>query len=161
MSTFTFIHDRYNYIHSFAGGEYLECHTNRLEGYQCLEGYIKSSDIAEDLYKNLNYFTRRTCEFVQPCYSDQLSVTEMLNRIVEEHGGLWYYFTLENNLITEYYREDNRDTFFKKKVLYPWYIQNKETIKMLRKVTQHGTFVLGIDKLSIGKFLGGKVYNYL
>ena len=65
-----------------------------------------------------------------------------------EHSGLWSFYVLEGGLIRKYYRDDNRDSVFSITTVYPWQIHNRKTVKMFRRLSKHGSFMLGVHRLA-------------
>ena len=153
--TTLFIKLNFEYIHSTSVEGYSECPTKYLGNLRHSEGVINPSDMPKELFDELKYYSYSSGEFYQPCFSNELTVKELLTRIVEERGGMFDYFTLENGLIKCYHPYNNTVT-----TLYPWTV-SKEAVKHFRRISKYGTFVLGIDRLCTGKVFGGKVYKYL
>ena len=153
--TILFTRLNYEYMHSVSAFGYSECPTKNLGNLRHLEGVINPSELPKELFDGLKYYSYSSNEFYQPCFSNELTVKELLARIVEERGGLRDYYVLEDGILRCYHPYENRVV-----TLYPWDI-SKNALKHFRHLSKYGTFVLGVDRLSAGNVFGGKVYKYL
>lgn len=153
--TILFIRLNFTYIHSISVEGYSECPTKYLGNLRHSEGVINPSDMPEELFDELKYYSYSSNEFYQPCFSNELTVKELLARIVEERGGMLDYYTLEGGFLRCYHLYSGTVS-----TLYPWDI-SKSALKHFRKLAKYGTFILGIDRLSVGNVFGGKIYKYL
>lgn len=147
MSTFTFIKQIYKFTLARYSELLVEQPLNRGKGLRSLEGQINPQSFSKAVYAALEYFAFPTSEFIQPNYSDELTVQELLAKSAQ-YSGLWSFYTLEGGLVKKYYRQDNRDSVFSVTTVYPWQIHNRKTIKMFRRLSKHGSFVLGVDRLA-------------
>lgn len=148
MSTYTFISLECFYRHYVnSEGNFEEYPVKVLSGLKSREGHIDLIKLPKPVRVGFEYFARSSCEFVQPCYSNYLTVEELLAHIHEERGGLWEYYTIQNGLLRRYHREDNRDPNFRVSTIYPWEV-NKRVLKVFRKLNRYGTFILGVDRLA-------------
>lgn len=117
------------------------------KGLRSYEGQIDPQNFSKAVYAALEYFAFPVVGSTQPNYSDELTVQELLAKSAE-YSGLWSFYTLERGLIRKYYRRDNRDSVFRVTTVYPWQIHNRKTIRMFRRLSKHGSFVLGINHLA-------------
>lgn len=148
--TFLFIKLHFAYKHFTSVEGYSECPVKYLGNLKCSEGVINPSDIDKDVFEGLKYFSYSSCEFIQPCFSTELSVEQLLDKIVQERGGMQYYYTYEKGLIRKYAPYYN--THKEVGVMYPWMIHNKKAYKEFKKLSRLGTFVLGISNWSYGDY---------
>ena len=148
--TALFIRLNFEYKHYIGGCQYSECATKYLGNLRYSEGVINPLDIDKSIFEGLKYFSYSSTEFVQPCFSTELSVEELLARIVQERGGMRYYYTYEKGLIRKYAPYAN--THEEVGVIYPWMIHNKKAYKEFKKLSKLGTFVLGISNWSYGDY---------
>lgn len=153
--TILFTRLNYEYMHSVSVFGYSECPRKFLGNLEHSEGIINPSDIPEELYEELKHYSYSSTEFYQPCFSNELTVKELLARIVDERGGMLDYYTLENGILRCYHPYSGTVS-----TLYPWDV-SKSALKHFRKLSKYGTFILGVDRLSAGNAFGGKVYKYL
>ncbi len=153
--TALFIKLHFEYMHSTSVYGYSECPVKSLGNLIYSKGIINPLDVPKELFDELKHYSYSSSEFYQPCFSNELTVKELLARIVEEHGGMFDYYTLENGILRCYHPYEGTVS-----TLYPWDI-SKGALRHFRKVSKYGTFVLGVHRLSAGNVFGGKVYKYL
>lgn len=147
MCTLTFIRQNYKFTLARYNELLVEQPLNRGKGLRSSEGQINPQNFSKAVYAALEYFAFPVTEFIQPNYSDELTVQELLAKSAE-HSILWSFYTLEGGLIKKYYRRDNRDSVFSVTTVYPWQIHNRKTIRMFRRLSKHGSFVLGVNRLA-------------
>lgn len=145
----------FEYMHSTSAYGYSECPRKFLGNLRYSEGVINPSDLPKELYEELKYYSFASSEFFQPCFSNELTVKELLARIISERGGMRDYYTLENGILRCYHPYEGTVS-----ILYPWGV-SKEAYRRFRRASKYGTFILGVDRLSAGNVFGGKVYKYL
>lgn len=157
--TVLFIKLNFEYMHSTSVYGYSECPTKYLGNLRHSEGIINPSDLPKKLYEGLKHFAYSSCEFTQPCFSNRLTIKELLTQ-VGNHSSMWYFFSYREGLLRCYYREDNREMVFKETAIYPWYVK-KNTLRLFRQLSKYGAFVLGVDRLSFSNIFGNEIYHYI
>lgn len=157
MKTLTalFIRLNFEYKHSSDAFGYREYPAKSLGNLRYHEGIINPHDIPQELYKELDYYSFSSSEFFQPCFSNELTVKELLAHIISERGGMRDYYTLENGILRCYHPYKGTVS-----TLYPWCV-SRQALRRFRRASKYGTFILGVDRLSAGNVFGGKVYKYL
>lgn len=148
--TAMFIKLNFEYKHYTKGNKYNECAVRYLGNLKHSEGVINPLDIDKSIFEGLEYFAYSSGEFIQPCFSTELSVEELLTKIVKENGVCNFIMHMKGGLIRKYAPYYN--THKEVGIIYPWMIHNRKAFREFKRLSRLGTFVLGISKWSYGDY---------
>ena len=99
------------------------------------------NELGKTIYDNIDKFTRSDCEFTCPCFSfTKGNETKLAERISKYKFAFAY---LDNTF--KYYDEIKK----KWRAIRYDFEEDKETEKAFKQLAESGSFVLGLDKLSI------------
>lgn len=147
MKDYVYIHNAYkcDFIHTEDGAEMISFGNPLplLIAYDLDDNIVRltENELGKTIYDNIDKFTRSDCEFICPCFSfTKGNETKLAKRI----SRLKYAFAYLDNVF-KYYDKNKK----KWRAIRYDFEENKEIEKAFKLLAESGSFVLGLDKLSI------------